>query len=120
MLISLLIIPILGVLALSPILEKSSDSKWSSDPEYKKYKKLYFTVDTNNFELRKLLEPFKRKYNKDILYKGVEITDVRIFIKVCLLIKRLLSWIRGRTSFYRRWNSKTRYVKRLRRNSEKP
>ena len=44
--------------------------------EYKKYKKLYFTIETNNLELRKLLEPYRKKYNKEVLYKGVEVSEV--------------------------------------------
>jgi len=46
--------------------------------DYKKYKKLYFAIDANNMDLRKLLDPYKRKYNKEALYKGIEVCEVNV------------------------------------------
>ena len=44
--------------------------------EYKKYRKLYFAIDGNNIDMRKLLEQYRKKYNKDVLYKGIELNEV--------------------------------------------
>jgi len=44
--------------------------------EYRKYRKLYFAIDGNNIDMRKLLEQYRRKYNKDVLYKGIEVNEI--------------------------------------------
>lgn len=46
------------------------------DFDYQTSKKLYFMIDANNKEMRKLAESYKRKHNKEALYKGIEVNEV--------------------------------------------